>query len=129
MGNPDRCPGCNRFGTHELGGYCKTCYPKRQNLARDEFLDRLFKFQQQSPKIVIGALREVGAESADKVKVEDRSVVLNICRRRLPRTRQRHIVQGNTFVGEDDYFGFRKHGESEVENYGVIKGGYEIERD
>jgi hypothetical protein len=129
MGNPDRCPECNRFGTAELEGYCKDCYPNIKFLRKDVFMDRLFAFQEHSQNVVTGALKEVGAESADKVKPEDRSVVLNICRRRLPTTRQRHLVQKETFVSEGDYFGFRKHGESEVDDYRVVKGGYEVERD
>ena len=26
MGNATRCPACNKFGTKDLGGYCKKCY-------------------------------------------------------------------------------------------------------
>lgn len=29
-GNHVRCPGCGRFGSKELGGYCKACYEKLQ---------------------------------------------------------------------------------------------------
>jgi len=128
MGNTNRCPHCNRFGSAELNGYCKTCYSERNITDSRAFLVKLDAFHQQSPKVVVGALKEVGAKVADEVRPEDRDVVLNICRRRLPRTRQRHVVQDDTFVGEDDYFGFRKHGEAEVNDYGLIRGDYEIEQ-
>jgi len=93
---------------------------------RDVFMDCLFKFQQKSEKTVLGALLEVGAKTADKVKAEDRRTVLNICERRLPRSGRRHLVQGDTVLGEDD-FKFRKHDESLVDDYGVEGGGYGIE--
>jgi hypothetical protein len=95
---------------------------------RDVFLEQLFRFQKESVKVVMGALAEVGAKSADEVKAKDRRTVLNICERRLPKTRKRHIVQGETFVGEDEFWGFRKHGDEVLDKYKVEKGGYGIER-
>jgi hypothetical protein len=27
---PERCPGCNRFGKSDLGGYCTPCHEKKE---------------------------------------------------------------------------------------------------
>ena len=27
MGNSCRCPGCNKFGSSSLGGFCRSCAP------------------------------------------------------------------------------------------------------
>ena len=120
MGHPKKCPGCGRFGAAKLEGYCKDCYPNRHNMDKDIFLEQLFRFQEISVNVVKGALLEVGARTVDEVKAPHRRTVLNICQRRLPQTRNRHLVQNASFIGEDDYFGIRKTNEAD--------GGYRVER-
>ena len=126
MGYPKQCPGCGRFGTPKLEGYCKICYPNRHFMDRDDFKEQLFRFQQISSNVVIGALAEVGETTADNVKPKDRSVVLNICQRRLPQSRRKHIESDDSTMGSDDYL-IRKHGEY-LGGYDVEKGVPEIER-
>jgi hypothetical protein len=95
---------------------------------RDYFLETLFGFQQESPNVVKSALAEVGAKTAESVSASDRRIVLNICERRLPRTRKRHLVQGESFIGEAEFWGYRRKDEFDDPAYKVEKGGYEIER-
>lgn len=128
MGHQKHCPSCGRFGSSELKGYCKKCYKSIRNTDKERFLDALFKFQQESPHTVMGALAEVGAKTADAVSKNEWSTVLNICERRLPRTRKRHVVQDETFVGEEEFWGYRRQGEFDEPNYKGEKGGYDIER-
>lgn len=126
MGHPKQCPICNRFGSPSLDGYCKICYPNRHNMEKQEFLERVFKFQELSVSVVKGALLEVGVNTVDEVKAEDRRTVVNICQRRLPQARNRYLVQNDTIVGEGDYFGIRKTGEADGD-YRVEKGEHGLE--
>lgn len=128
MANYTRCPECNQFGSKRLEGYCKDHYPNRHYPNPDTFKRCLFEFHQQSPKIVVSALAEVGADNADAVKPEHRTVVLNFCRRRLPRTRKRHIESEESFIGESEFWGYRRHGEFDTDGYKMEKGDYGIER-
>lgn len=52
-GNPTRCPGCGRFGSESLGGYCKTCAPKEVPKEIIEICTKCgepaFKFLDKSP--------------------------------------------------------------------------------
>ena len=128
MANYVRCPECNQFGSKKLEGYCKDHYPERHFPNPEAFKEALFRYHQDSPRIVVSALAEVGASDADSVRAKDRNTVLNFCRRRLPRTRKRHLEGEESFIGESEYWGYRKHGEFNTDNYKMEKGDYGIEQ-
>ena len=51
MGNPPRCPLCNRFGSGSLDDYCKDCYGKRYDVTdnRSAFDDNFGDFASERP--------------------------------------------------------------------------------
>lgn len=87
MGNPTRCPQCNKFGDPNLGNYCKRCDIERYRAELNHVCNG-------SSKVLMGALLEVGAKSILQIRREDRSRVLNIIKRRQQKTRRKALVQG-----------------------------------
>jgi hypothetical protein len=120
MGNPSRCPVCNRFGTVELNGFCKAC-------AVDPNAKGLWNFikinARTNPTVVKGALLEVGAARVADIKQEDVIRVANIIKRRLPVNRRGHLVS-DTNPMENYGYAFK----DEKESYGIEKEVCDYER-
>jgi hypothetical protein len=93
---------------------------------KDKFLNQLHEYQQRSYDVVAGALLEVGAQTADAVKREDRVVVINICRRRMTNVVRKHIVSDDSVVGGG--YTVREHGDTDGD-YRVERGDQKIERE
>ncbi len=42
--NPNRCPDCNRYGSHRFGGRCKSCFAKMSSMTKNvPFLRQSFE--------------------------------------------------------------------------------------
>lgn len=128
MGNPSRCPSCNRFGSAELNGYCKDCYKEPEEkpqeppkLFRPKIVVWLEEECKKNPKVAQGAYAELGKKIGDKLSENETRVIYNIIQRRKPVRRHGHIVRdlppmegyGYKFVDERDKYELIK----EVCNY------------
>lgn len=104
MGNTTRCPKCNKFGDANLNNYCKRC-------DLDMFKDEVHTLCGGSVKLLNLAMLEVGAKSVLQIKAEDRHRVLNIIKKRKPKSRRDNLVQataplessGGAFIEPEAY--------------------------
>lgn len=121
MANPSRCPVCNRFGTTELNGFCRSCYvnPSPKNTK----LEAIKIYSRTDPTVVRGALLEVGANRVADIKDEDVIRVYNIIKRRLPVKRVGHLVSDKNPM-ENYGYAFKE----ESKSYGIEKEVCDYER-
>jgi len=118
MGNPIRCPKCNRFGNKDIeGNFCRSCFEKLVDPDQKLFLRKINQQLKRVPKIVASALLEVGCTDPKDVKATDRPIVLRIIQKRFRNKRDGHIVRGNSQF--EDY---RSLYRSTGDEYKIIKG-------
>lgn len=120
MGNPTRCPVCNRFGTVELNGFCKACYV---NPNSKEQYAKIKIYSRTDPTVVSRALLEVGLERVADIQPEHVGKIYNIIKRRLPNRKHGNIVKDSSPMQEYGY-DFK----SEEAQYKMEKGVCDYER-
>ena len=100
MANATRCPVCNRFGTVELDGFCRSCYvnPNSKN-----HFAQIKIYSRTDPTVVKGVLLEVGVERVADIKDIDISRVYNMIIRRLPPKKRGNIVKDASPMQEFGY--------------------------
>lgn len=120
MGNPNRCPVCNRFGTVELNGFCRSCYVNPNS--KEQFA-KIKIYSRTDPTVVKRVLLEVGLERVADIKPEHISRVYNTIKRRLPQRKHGNIVRESNPMQEYGY-DFK----SEEAQYKMEKGVCDYER-
>lgn len=117
MGNPNRCPSCNRFGASELNGYCKDCYKEpTKPYVKPGKLQNIRMEYKNNPKLVNSALLEIGKNIDDNLTEDEANRVYNIIKRRKPVNRYGHVVKDISPMEEYGY-NFKE----EKKEYGIIK--------
>ena len=116
MGNPTRCPSCNKYGNSDLDGYCKRC-------DTEIFMSKAFKEASGSKRVIDSVLLEFGVSAVNDVRREKRKEFINMIKRRRPSERDGHIARGASKL---EKYGYRFA--TDPEKASIIKGVPDIEQ-